>query len=60
MAKEIVYDYYPTLSKAKEAKKRLERKGYRTSIRKVFMSDTFVLYLKGEKNEHIHDQDRRY
>lgn len=43
---ELLYDYYPTLSRAKEAAKRIRRKGYHTAIRKVFMSDSFVLYIK--------------
>lgn len=43
---DLLYDYYPTLSKAKEAVKRIRRKGHVAVIRKVFMSDTFVVYIK--------------
>lgn len=60
---DLLYDYYPSLSAAKEAKKRVERKGYRAAIRKVFMSDMFVLYIKSSKHEsstRFDDDRRRY
>lgn len=60
---DLLYDYYPTLASAKEAKKRIERKGYRAAIRNVFMSDSFALYIKSSKNEsstRFDDERRRY
>jgi hypothetical protein len=47
---ELLYDYYPTLARAKEAAKRIKRKGYNTAIRKVFMSDSFVVYITDRPN----------
>lgn len=46
---EYVYDYYPNIERAREAKNRLKRKGYNVAIRKVFMSDVYVLYIKEHK-----------
>jgi hypothetical protein len=42
---DLLYDYFPTLATAKEAQKRIRRKGYHAVIRKVFMSDYYVVYL---------------